>query len=128
MNLLEKPSAHDFDKRADHVKIVWKEELDKQKYDKVNLASKIGNTKEPFIKSLHMKTVMSDPNFYKKIGESQEIPRIKKDKHLDLKIGHPEDKYVYQPKKEREDGFLANRKVIEEANYTRSAFFFTDDK
>ena len=59
---------------------------------------------------------------YKKIGEDKDVPRLKQEKNVDLKIGHPNDTYNYT-RKGREDGFYADRKAITGANYQTSNFF-----
>ncbi len=109
--------------RITHVKLKWHEDEAKQSYDQKRLTSKIGFTQEPFIKAIHVKSAMeSVTTFYPKIGEDPNATRLKKPKMYDLKIGHPDSKYQFT-KKERDDGFLANRKAIEGENYTKSNFF-----
>lgn len=107
---------------ANHVQLKWEEEPEKQAYDKARLTWKIGNGK-PVIKKLEAKAAFDPMIAYKKIGEYDDAQRIKQDKSLDIKIGHPNNEYVYAKKKQREDGFLANRKEITGEAYQRSTFF-----
>jgi hypothetical protein len=122
MALVEKPRPEDTFSKFGNVKLRWEEDSTKQKYDQ-GLCQKIGSSSAPFIKTLREKEIFNaNPLPYKKIGEDPVADRLKKAKDMDLKIGHPHDEYKYT-KKGREDGFLANRKVIEGENYTRSNFF-----
>lgn len=71
--------------RIDHVKIEWKEDYSKQKYDQIRL-NKIGETDKPYYKFLEDKK--KDPyQVYKKIGEDPNAIRIKKPKDFEHKIG-----------------------------------------
>lgn len=122
MALVEKLDPKDLDGRITHVKLKWEEDTNKQHYDMKRLTSKIGFTSEPYIKALHVKSEMKNDTFYSKIGEDLNATRLKKPKIFDLKIGHPDSQYNFS-KKDRNDGFLANRKCIEGENYTKSNFF-----
>ena len=100
----------------------WDEFPEKQSYDKARLTWKIGNSVDPFIKTVREKASFNPLIAYKKIGEDKDAARLKKEKNLDLKIGHPNDLYTYT-KKARDDGFYGNRKEITGENYLRSTFF-----
>jgi len=122
MVVVEKRSKKDLDNKTAHVKLRWDEDTQKQSYDRFGITKKIGNGTEPFIQKIKTKESWNPMVAYKKIGEDKDVPRLKKEKDLDLKIGHPNDTYNYS-KKGREDGFYADRKVISGANYQTSNFF-----
>lgn len=108
--------------KVPHIKLRWDEQPEKQSYDKTHLSWKIGKEGEPYIKKIKTQASWDPKIAYKKIGEDGDASRLKKEKAIDLKIGHPNDQYNYT-KKARDDGFLANRKEIIGENYSRSNFF-----
>lgn len=75
------------------VKINWKEDIPKQKYDGY-LPGKVGATDTPFVKSLERKR---NPAPMSKIGEDILASRLKPKKDVEIKIGHPNGTY-YIPK------------------------------
>jgi len=122
MVVVEKASANDLNPRLPHVKLRWDEDVQKQSYDRSKLECKIGNSQDLHIKKIKAKASFDPKIAYMKIGEADDVTRIKKEKSLDLKIGHPNDEYKYF-RKSRDDGFLANRKEIVGERYQKSDFF-----
>ncbi len=108
--------------RAPHVKLRWDEDLQKQSYDRSKLVTKLGNSDDLWIKQIKAKASFDPKVAYMKIGEGDDGSRLKKEKALDLKIGHPNAEYKYM-RKSRDDGFLANRKEIVGERYQKSDFF-----
>jgi len=121
MVILEKRTDSNTDKYSSTLKLRWNEDLNKQSYDKSKLTLKV-STSEPFIKRIKEKAYNESDAVFKKVGENENASRIKKEKSMDLKIGHANDYYTYT-KKGREDGFHGNRKEILGENYQKSDFF-----
>ena len=111
-----------FKARVPHVKLRWDEDLQKQSYDRSKLVTKLGNAEDLYIKKIKAKASFDPKVAYMKIGEADDVSRVKKEKSLELKIGHPNDAYKYM-RKSRDDGFLANRKEIVGERYQKSDFF-----
>jgi len=87
------------------------------------LTWKIGNAGEPVIKELNSKRAFDPLVAYKKVGELHDASRIKQEKAIDLKIGHPNDQYIVAKRRAREDGFYGNRKEITGESYQKNSFF-----
>jgi hypothetical protein len=123
MVIVEKRTEKDFDNKAPHVQLKWAETPEKQSYDRARMTGKIGNAGEPVIKELNYRRGFDPLVAYKKVGELHDAPRIKQERSIDLKIGHPNDQYIVAKRKAREDGFYGNRKEITGDSYQTSTFF-----